>query len=115
MRKSQLVSLELFSPLYPGDFATEPYEAGWASQALCFVYVDEVHGEASLEMRVQVAADGQRWIDFGCEFPVITQPGGYFVRISGFGSWLRLAGHVTKGPDDGTEAMTAHIYLDLKE
>jgi hypothetical protein len=75
---------------------THPYEAGWARQAIFFVRVEEVSGEdPRLNARVQISADGVRWVDEGSVMAPITSAGDYFVRVSHFGGWLRLCGEVT--------------------
>jgi hypothetical protein len=115
MRRSHTVPLELFASLANGPYASEPHEAGWASEAIAFVYVREVAGPAPrLDLRAQVSADGQRWIDLGAAFPPLTQPGGAMLQLTHFGNWLRLAGDVLGGPENGP-AVTADIYWALKE
>lgn len=115
MRRSYLAAMQVFSPLPTGRFELEPFEVAWASEAIAVVYIDEVNSGASLELRAQISVDGARWIDFGKAFRPITKPGGYFLQLSHFGTWLRLAGEVVGGPDDGSAAMVAHFYWDLKE
>ena len=116
MRKSHTAAMEIFSAKANGPVATEPYEAGWACEALAVVYCHEVHGPAPrLELQAQISADGVRWIDFGHAFPTISEPGGYFTSLAGFGNWLRLAGAVSGGPDDGAAAVVVDIYWVLKE
>lgn len=115
MRRSQIAAMELFSPLRQGTFALEPYEAAWASEALAVVYIDEVSDGAELDLAAQISIDGLRWIDFGKSFETITKPGNYFLQLTQFGTWLRLAGEVRGGPPDGRPGMIAHFYWDLKE
>ena len=94
-----------------GEFATEPYECGWATEAIFFLRVQELTGDgATLRANVQISADGIHWVDEGTTLPPITTAGDSFVRVSHFGGWLRLAGRV-----DGTEArMNVMIHLVLK-
>ena len=116
MRKSHTAAMEIFAAKANGPMATEPYEAGWAREALAVIYCHEVHGPAPrLELRAQISADGVRWIDFGRTLPVISEPGGCFLNLTGFGNWLRLAGTVTGGPDDGSATVLIDIYWVLKE
>ena len=52
MRKSHTAAMEIFSAKANGPVATEPYEAGWAREALAVIYCHEVHGPAPrLELR----------------------------------------------------------------
>lgn len=76
-----------------GEFFTHPYEAGWASEAICFLRIEEHTGERlEVNAHVQISPDGIRWVDEGVKFPVIGEPGDYFVKVSHFGGWLRLRG-----------------------
>jgi len=94
------------------DFASQPMEAGWASEAIFFIWVEEMEGgDTMLQASVQISPDGINWIDEGSCSPGIRQPGYYFVRASQFGNWLRLNGIVT-----GTNArVKLSIHLHLKE
>ena len=81
---------------FSGDFATEPYEAGWAEEAIFFVNIDEVEGaEPALTGQVQISPDGITWIDEGTPLPAIRQTGVVFTRVRLFGNWLRLACQVS--------------------
>jgi hypothetical protein len=93
-----------------GDFATEPYEAGWATEAIVFVRLLETAPNVALSARVQISPDGLHWIDEGTELPPLAG-GMAFARVREFGNWLRLAGSVAPA---GT-AVRALIYLALKE
>ena len=115
MRRSYLAAMQVYSPLFRGPFELEPFESAWASEAISIIYVDEALDHAELDLRAQISADGVRWSDLGPAFPTITDPGGYFLQLSHFGTWLRLVGEIRAGPDDGSPAMVAHIYWDLKE
>jgi hypothetical protein len=91
---------------FTADFETQPYEAGWASEALCFIRVENMKGEAAqFDAAVQISVDGLRWIDEGTTFQTINSLGDYFVRISHFGGWLRLRNTI-KGAD-------AHFSLTI--
>ena len=110
MRHCITVPLERHKDL-SNCFATEPYECGWASEAIFFVRVQELAGEgATLTAAVQVSADGIHWADEGTALSPMTAAGDSFVRVKHFGGWLRLAGRV-----DGVEArMNVMIHLVLK-
>lgn len=78
------------------DFETHPYEAGWASEAICFIRVESLTGDsAQLDARVQISVDGVRWVDEGASFKTISETGDYFVKVSHFGGFLRLRGSVS--------------------
>jgi Domain of unknown function (DUF6385) len=137
LRKSYTAVIERGHHLR-GDFVTEPYEAGWASEALFFVrLLDEPNAPGSsrdaggvnasgssrdaggppgpsagvtLNARVQLSPDGMHWVDEGSTLPQLSG-GTAFVRVREFGNWLRLAGTVTP-PGHPTRAI---VYLALKE
>jgi hypothetical protein len=109
VRRSYTAVVERGEP-FVGDFATEPYEAGWASEALFFVRVLEAPPAASFQARVQLSPDGLHWIDEGSAITELPDGLG-FVRVREFGNWLRLAGTVRPA---GT-AIRALVYLVLKE
>ncbi|MBI3972660.1 MAG: hypothetical protein HY332_15390 [Chloroflexi bacterium] len=108
------------------SFETEPYEAGWASEAIAFVYVraapaapvpapDANTGFAvrpALWVRAQISADGRRWIDDE-RLPGISQAGNYRLRLTHFGNWLRLVGE-TEGLS-GDEHFVIDTYWVFKE
>lgn len=91
---------------------THPMETGWASEALFFLWVEEIEGEnARLHAQVELSADGIHWIPEGTAFPVVQESGHYFVKVRHFGNWLRVSGKVT-----GEKArMKLSVYLHLKE
>jgi len=96
---------------WSGTFATEPYEAAWASEAAFFIRTlkpGTLRAEAAA--RVQISPDGMRWADEGTAVPLLAEPGVTFGRVSRFGGWLRLAGELGRG-----DALTVIVYLVLKE
>jgi len=94
--------------VWQGSFATEPYEVGWAGEAIFFVRLLEGRTELrGLPIRVQVSPDGIHWCDEGA---VLTLSGAEvnFVRVSHFGNWLRLAG---TWPDGAAGKVIATLAL----
>ena len=94
-----------------GPFATEPYEGGWAHEALIFLKALRAPEGSRVTGRVQISPDGVDWIDEGATFPPLTQVGLSFVRVRHFGNWLRVIGEVD-GPDTGVDLV---VYLSLKQ
>ena len=92
-----------------GSFATEPYECGWAGEAIFFVRILERTGNLEgATLHVQISPDGIRWCDEGtsvtlCEEEVV------FCKVAHFGNWLRLSGTLPGGA-----GMKAIIALTLK-
>ena len=82
-----------------GSIATEPYEAGWAVEAIIFVRALSVEGEAAgVEARVQISPDGMRWADEGSRFKLPAQADEVtFSRVTHFGNWLRIVAELPEG------------------
>jgi len=115
MKNSHTAPLEVLATKANGAFFTEPYEAGWAGEALAMVYVREAHGPApKLALRAQISADGVRWFDHPAPPLRIEAAGGFGLPLANFGNWLRLAGEVSGGPADGATALVLDLYLVLK-
>lgn len=110
MRNSSMIVLERLKDM-EGEFATEPYEAGWASEAIFFVRVEEPSpSDATVRSTVQLSADGINWVDEGGSL-VTEGLGSSFVRVAHFGGWLRLRGTVSSS----TGRTRVSIQLALKE
>lgn len=98
--------------LWQEEFASEPYEAAWASEAIFFVRALDISEDFDgAEARVQISADGIHWVDEGTVFDL---PAGKdavtFCKVSHFGGWLRLRGAVAAG-----SSVTVLVSLVLKE
>ena len=64
LRRSFTAVLEK-NATFGADFATEPYEVGWATEARWFVNVLEVERGVTLRLTPQVSPDGLHWCDEG--------------------------------------------------
>ena len=97
---------------WEGTFATEPYEAGWATEALFFVRA--LSADATPEdatARVQISPDGIHWCDEGTTLRIPSEADGLaYARVRHFGGFLRLTGSLLE--DAGVTVM---VYLALKE
>ena len=110
LRRSYTAVVER-NALWQGEFATEPYEAAWASEAIFFVRaLADAFGTGGLA-RVQISPDGIRWVDEGTTIDLPRAKDEVtFCRVSHFGGWLRIAG--TLAPNN---RMTILVSLALKE
>jgi len=108
MRKSFTAVIEQGST-FTDNFATEPYETGWASEARWFLNVMELTGE--LRVNVQLSPDGLTWCDEGSEPLTMLQTGLYSFALRDFGHWLRLNATIT-GDEPRAKLL---IHLALKE
>ncbi|HEY3230332.1 MAG TPA: hypothetical protein VGJ87_14015 [Roseiflexaceae bacterium] len=110
MRRSHTAVVER-NVTWTGTFATEPYEAGWASEAIFFVRTLESAGLTTPpHARVELSPDGARWCNEGTTIELAPAPELSFVRLSHFGGWVRLAGELSPGV-----ALKVIVYLTLKE
>ena len=92
-----------------GSFATEPYECGWAGEAIFFVRILEQTGNVEgVTLQVQISPDGIRWCDEGTSL-VPSEAEVSFCRVGHFGNWLRVVGRLPEGA-----RMRAIIALNLK-
>lgn len=110
MRQSQAAVLERYRVL-SGEFTTEPYETGWASEARWFVRVLESSTpDTKLVLTTEVSPDGLHWCD--AEVPAQVSEGTGMVSwpVREFGQWLRIRGSV-EGADRSAKVL---IYLTLK-
>lgn len=89
MRRSFTAVLER-NTTFTSALATEPYEAGWASEARWFVRVLDLASGAVLTVRPRVSPDGLFWCDEGSTPPPMPAPGLYSFALRDFGGWLRL-------------------------
>ena len=109
VRQNYTATLER-NRVFQGEFATEPYECGWASEAIFFVRKLETTGRTvGAKLRVQISADGIRWSD---EETVLrlTSAEVDFARVKHFGNFLRFVGKLPKGA-----SARVIVSLSLKE
>lgn len=94
-----------------GPSATEPYECGWAREAIVFVRALKVSGlPAGVPARVQVSPDGMRWLDEGGTLTLPTSVDQQaWARVERFGSWLRVAADIPAGA-----SISVLVTLQLK-
>ena len=110
LRRSFTAVLEKNST-FTTDFATEPYETGWAIEARWFVRILEISGEnVELTLSPQISADGLFWCDEGSDPLKMSATGLASIPLVNFGHWLRLDGSLT-GEKPRVKVL---IYLALK-
>jgi hypothetical protein len=95
--------------VWTGTFATEPYEAAWATEAVIFIRtLEPAEAATDLTAQVQISPDGMHWCNEGASCAISSQPGVTFCRVTNFGGWLRLAGDI---PADGQVKVIVYIAL----
>ncbi len=111
MRKSYTAVLEQ-GTTFTDNFATEPYEVAWASEARWFIRILELSGvDVGLQLYPEISPDGLFWCAEGTGALRIGEPGLYSFVLRDFGHWLRLNG-VLVGVEPRAKVL---IYLALKE
>lgn len=83
---------------WTGTVATEPYEAGWAVEAVIFVRALEDAVGTPGTARIEFSPDGMRWIAEGTTFALPGKRDDTTVaRVHHFGNWLRVAADLGDG------------------
>jgi hypothetical protein len=97
---------------WTGSAATEPYECGWAREAILFVRaLKPPQLPPGTTARVQISPDGMNWADEGTEVPLPDLENQLrFARVAHFGGWLRLAAALPEGAE-----ITLLVTIHLKE
>lgn len=94
---------------WEGQAATEPVEAGWATEAIFFLRaMDKSAGELP-QVRAQISPDGMRWVDEGAATPLPKSKNDIqFIRVRHFGNWLRLKADL---PDGAHCSLLVSVHL----
>ena len=116
MIRENLTAVIARNERWTGIAATEPYEAGWATEAVIFVRALAIERgpDAGADVlpptaRVQISADGMRWIDEGTTLPMPqSTEQDSCARITHFGNWLRM---VTELPADVAMKVLVTVHL----
>jgi hypothetical protein len=94
---------------WTGEAASEPYEAGWAREAVIFVRALKAPVGEQPPIRVEMSADGMHWIAEGAEAQMPTGVDGVAVlRVKHFGNWLRVTAAFPQG-SESTVLVTLHL------
>jgi len=88
-----------------GDFASQPYEAGWASEVVVFVQVEGDHPE--LALATEISPDGINWIRRGEVVTLSADATIAELSLSRFGNWVRVT--ATGATPETTARILIHI------
>lgn len=95
---------------WTGTSATEPYEVGWAREAIVFVRALKDPKGPLPKARIEISADGLHWCHEGSEFELPTAKDAVaFQRVSHFGNFLRVVATLPEGAE-----ITVLVTLHLK-
>jgi len=93
---------------WTGQAATEPYEAGWAREAVIFVRALKSMGVAG-RAHVELSPDGMNWVAEGTTFALPDDDNKVtYARVREFGNWLRLRAELPQG-SSVTVVVTIHV------
>lgn len=97
--------------LFEGAFSTEPYECGWAREAIFFIRILEAEGQVDgTAVWAEISPDGIHWRRHGEMTWLSREEEVDHCSVTHFGNWLRLSGELKEGA-----SMKAIITLHLKE
>jgi hypothetical protein len=83
---------------WSGRAASEPYEAGWAREAVIFVRALKAPIGPSPRAIVEISPDGMHWVPEGTEMQLPEARDGIAVaRVRHFGNWLRVSASFEDG------------------
>jgi len=93
---------------WTGQAATEPYEAGWAREAIIFVRALKSVGAAG-RAHVELSPDGMNWVAEGTTFALPHDASKVtYARLTQFGNWLRIRAELPDG-SSVTVVVTIHV------
>lgn len=96
---------------WSGVAASEPYDVAWASEAVIFLRsLGAVGNPQEARAWVQISPDGMRWVDEGSMLPIPDVDEISSVRISNFGTYLRIRTVLPEGA-----SFKALLTISLKE
>lgn len=109
MLPENITAVVVRNETWSGEAATEPYEAGWAREAVIFVRTLKEPAGPLPVARVEISPDGMHWIAEGAtvEIPAV-KDGIAVARITHFGNWLRLSARFEAGAS-ATVLVTIHL------
>ncbi len=109
MLPENLTAIVARNESWTGASATEPYEAGWAKEAIVFVRALKAPVGPLPKARVEISADGMHWCPEGSEFDLpAAKDAVTFQRLAHFGNFLRVAATLPEGAEI-TVLVTFHL------
>lgn len=109
MQESYTAAVERNSVCVPG-FASEPYEAAWAREAIFFIRVlDPKALKGRMQFAAEISPDGMRWCAEGTTCDIAEGQEMAFLRLTHFGGWLRI-----RRVDNEAASPKVIVYIVLK-
>lgn len=109
MLRENITAILARNEIWTGNAATEPYEAGWAAEAVVFIRALKPPSGHQPVARIEISPDGMHWVDEGTR---VDLPAGrddvVFARLGCFGNWLRV---VADFPDGSETCLLITLHL----
>ncbi len=110
MLPENLTAVVARNEVWTGDCATEPYEAGWAREAIFFVRTLKPPKGSITKAWVEISADGMNWAPEGSVFDMpAAKDAVTFQRLTHFGNFLRVTAPLPEGSE-----LVVPVSLHLK-
>lgn len=110
MLPENLTAVVARNETWSGQAATEPYECGWAREAIVFVRALKPPKGYLPKARIEISADGMHWAPEGSSFDLpAAQDAVTFQRVAHFGAFLRVAAELPASAE-----ITVLVTLHLK-
>ena len=94
---------------WSGKAASEPYECGWAKEAVIFLRLLEPSKGDLPEVQVEISPDGMHWTPEGTRIPFPRSTDDTtFARVGHFGGWLRISADL---PDGAAVTVLSAMHL----
>lgn len=109
MLRENITAILARNETWKGHAATEPFEAGWAIEAVVFVRALKPPVGAQPTARIEISPDGMHWVDEGTRLALpARQDEVCFARLRGFGNWLRVAADF---PDSAEACVLVTLHI----
>jgi hypothetical protein len=99
MLPENLTAIVARNEIWTGMSATEPYEAGWAKEAIVFVRALKPPKGKLPKARIEISADGMHWAPEGSEFDLPARRRRHLPARRHFGNFLRVAASLPAGAE----------------
>lgn len=85
---------------WSGEAASEPYEAGWAREAVIFIRALKAPEGPMPLAEIEISPDGMHWVSEGTAVQMPSEKDAIAVaRVAHFGNWLRVAARFAPGAE----------------
>ena len=109
MLRSSTMAVLARNERWRGKAASEPYECGWAKEAVIFLRLLEPPTGELPDAHVEISPDGMHWAPEGTRIPFPRSiEDTTFARVGHFGGWLRISADL---PDGAAATVLSAMHL----